>query len=657
MNPARKKKEKKTKLPFKRSVSMIFSWAYSRIKEQVKAVLLVVGYLVVLQIFILKVPVSDALSISIGVCSTILGLALYLEGLFLGIMPLGEQLGMKLPGRGGALAFAVFAFVLGISATFAEPAIGFLQLQGGAVRAWESPLLYLLLNRGAPWLIGAIAIGVGFALVLGLFRFLHSWSFKPLVFITIPPLLALTAFFGTDANLAPVAALAWDVGGITAGPVTVPLVISLGIGMARRRGSGANGTEGLGVVTLASLFPVATVLALSAILLQFVSAVGSPSSFFAEGSRKQALFVSGSQANLRSIANDARQAGFLSVESFDAAFPLESAASDTTGPSKPQPAKGERPDSIFYRIAILSLRAILPLIAILLITLLVLLRQKVHNGDELVLGIVFAVVGMFCFSFGMEKGLTSLGAQSGKNLPRAWMSSTRGDTTIILRGIEPAMVFSAAASNGPVRYLWVEEADGPRSVPFETGNYDAAQKSYKYVPMERAVFGNLGLAGSYLAVFLIVMLLGIGVTLAEPSLRALGATIEDASTGTYRSAVLVRIAALGVGLGMAAGFAAIVFRVPLIIVLGIPYACALLLTLFSSEEFASIAWDAAGVTTGPVTVPIVIACGLGIGRESGANGAFGVVAAASVFPAVAVLLSGLIVKSRAGRSLHRGNRG
>ena len=76
------------------------------------------------------------------------------------------------------------------------------------------------------------------------------------------------------------------------------------------------------------------------------------------------------------------------------------------------------------------------------------------------------------------------------------------------------------------------------------------------------------------------------------------------------------------------------------------YLLALLLTVFSTEEISAIAWDCAGVTTGPITVPLVIAAGLGIGQRAGAAEAFGVVTLASVFPIIAVLLSGFAVAAR-----------
>ena len=84
------------------------------------------------------------------------------------------------------------------------------------------------------------------------------------------------ALFGADPNLKAVAGLAWDTGGVTTGPVTVPLVIALGIGVSRIVGSRSDASGGLGVVTLASALPVAAVFALAVALLPSVPAPGGP---------------------------------------------------------------------------------------------------------------------------------------------------------------------------------------------------------------------------------------------------------------------------------------------------------------------------------------------------------------------------------------------
>jgi hypothetical protein len=82
------------------------------------------------------------------------------------------------------------------------------------------------------------------------------------------------------------------------------------------------------------------------------------------------------------------------------------------------------------------------------------------------------------------------------------------------------------------------------------------------------------------------------------------------------------------------------------------YCLALFLTIFAPEEFSSIAWDTAGIATGPISVPIMITTGLGLGNDSlRADGAFGIVATASVFPIIAILVSGIIDKAKSKRAL------
>nr|HPO50693.1 DUF1538 family protein [Spirochaetota bacterium] len=95
--------------------------------------------------------------------------------------------------------------------------------------------------------------------------------------------------------------------------------------------------------------------------------------------------------------------------------------------------------------------------------------------------------------------------------------------------------------------------------------------------------------------------------------------------------------------GIAFGVSKIIWNIPIIYILALPYLILIFLTLISSEDFVNIAWDSAGVTTGPITVPLVVALGLGIGGNIGVVEGFGILAAASVFPILSVLLVGLYV--------------
>jgi hypothetical protein len=98
-----------------------------------------------------------------------------------------------------------------------------------------------------------------------------------------------------------------------------------------------------------------------------------------------------------------------------------------------------------------------------------------------------------------------------------------------------------------------------------------------------------------------------------------------------------------------------VWEIPLAPFLIPSYAILLILTLVSSEEFVNVAWDSAGVTTGPITVPLVLSMGLGIGSQVGVVEGFGILAAASVFPILSVLTLGLYL-NRVRKSVLEGEK-
>tara|TARA_R110002111_G_scaffold120709_1_gene184014 strand:- start:26 stop:553 length:528 start_codon:yes stop_codon:yes gene_type:complete len=145
--------------------------------------------------------------------------------------------------------------------------------------------------------------------------------------------------------------------------------------------------------------------------------------------------------------------------------------------------------------------------------------------------------------------------------------------------------------------------------------------------------------------------LGYGATLAEPALNALGNSVEKITVGAFRKSLLIQSVAVGVGLGIAFGVLKIAYGIPLAYLLVPPYVVLMVLTWFSSEEFVNFGWDSAGVTTGPITVPLVLAMGLGIGANvPGAADGFGILALASVGPIITVLTVGFIVARTSGRS-------
>ena len=145
----------------------------------------------------------------------------------------------------------LIAFLLGIGVTFAEPAIGALQAVGSIVNVEKAPFLRTLLGEWAGTLVLVVGMGVGLAAVLGTSRFLYNWSLKPMIYMALVPTIGLTVYCMQDPDLAKILGLAWDCGAVTTGPVTVPLVLALGIGIAASGGKGDSSLSGFGIVTLA----------------------------------------------------------------------------------------------------------------------------------------------------------------------------------------------------------------------------------------------------------------------------------------------------------------------------------------------------------------------------------------------------------------------
>ena len=85
------------------------------------------------------------------------------------------------------------------------------------------------------------------------------------------------------------------------------------------------------------------------------------------------------------------------------------------------------------------------------------------------------------------------------------------------------------------------------------------------------------------------------------------------------------------------------FNIPIIFLLLPLYVLAIVLTVISEEKYVNMGWDSAGVTTGPITVPLVLAMGLGFANATNALDGFGLLALASIFPILSVLSVGLYV--------------
>ncbi|PJZ36894.1 hypothetical protein CH354_12465 [Leptospira levettii] len=626
---ARNEKEEAIHIGFREALALILPYLQKKIWNQFKSVIWIVLYLSVFQLLVLRIPIKEAGIISFGICAVILGLTFFLEGLFLGLMPLGEALGLKLPQKLGMFSILIFSVLLGMGATLAEPAIAILKACGSKVAPWDAPLLYYLLNGGSDTLYLSIAIGVGISVVIGMFRFLYGFSLSKILVPSVLLLLAVSIYAFFDENLQHISGLAWDSGAVTTGPVTVPLVVALGIGISKVSEKNEQ-SSAYGVVTLASLFPI---LAVFLVGIYFSNKVPKPMTemeFFKHGIHTE-------QSNFL-LGNNAKQYKRQTLES--------------KTQFKQNTTFKEFPTKMVVAFQ-LALRAILPLSIFLILFLYFILKEKIAYPEEVQLGIVFSILGLTIFNFGIMFGLNQLGDQVGGKLPSTFRSIELTDSIKFIKNFNPKSVYTAVNEEGKEeKFFYLKERKLYSGIPYHEENWNPTNKVYEYIPIHGPIFGKEDNLLGYVIVLAFAFVLGYSATLAEPALSALGNAVEETTVGTFRKSLLIQSVAIGVGFGTLTGILKIVLEIPLIWILVPIYIFLLILNTVSKSEFIEIAWDSAGVTTGPITVPLIIAMGLGIGNQLGTIDGFGILACASAFPILSVLIMGIIVENSRKLSLN-----
>lgn len=676
---------KRIKIPLGESLSMLSKYAWTRIKEQISSVAFIILYLIVFQTIILKVPLANALSTAGGIALVVFGLAFFLEGLILGLMPLGERVGLKMPQRVGISIIAVFGLILGFGATLAEPAISALRTAGSEITAWDSPLLYMLLEPYSNWLILSVGIGVGTAVALGMFRFYYNWSIKPFIYIIIPVLMVLSLYSYNDQNLSKIIGLAWDCGAVTTGAVTVPLVLALGIGVSRSATKGKGSSGGFGIILLASVFPILAVLTLGNIINFNTPEPIDEKSFFSIENRENALLVLGNEENLKKHAyTHASQEGRIAfyggkenyrtgilelsknIDEQNSIFSkisfvnwIKNKASSEERDILSNVDKTESVVTtnnfgiVIKEETVAGLRAVIPLSLLLLLVLIVLLREKIRYKDEVAIGIIFALIGMTLLTSGIRLGLASLGSEVGGELPRAFAKEDKFIDRIIISNFDTTLLFKGIAVNGEIKTYFnkVDEHGDIKRVEFDQARFDQSGKQYEHVITQAPLFEKRLTVLGIVLVLLFAFGMGFGATLAEPALNALGLTVENLTVGAIKQKQIVHVVSIGVGIGITLGFARILFDLPLIWLIIPPYILLIILSIFGEEEYTAMAWDSGGVTTGPVTVPLVLAMGLSIGGALSISDGFGILALASAFPIITVLSYGIYKNAKQKKAI------
>ena len=158
-------------------------------------------------------------------------------------------------------------------------------------------------------------------------------------------------------------------------------------------------------------------------------------------------------------------------------------------------------------------------------------------------------------------------------------------------------------------------------------------------PLGEGIGGHLSKSKNIFMVVIVSLVMGILITIAEPDLQVLSSQVPSIPNAT-----LIWTVAIGVGLFFATAVLRIILKIDLSVLLMILYAGLLIFSFFVPNNFLSVAFDSGGVTTGPMTVPFIMAMGVGLssmrGDRNASSDSFGLVALSSVGPILAVMLLG-----------------
>jgi hypothetical protein len=205
------------------------------------------------QVMILRQSFPEFFSIAIGLVLVVLGLALFVVGLDIGLFPLGEVLAEEIAQKGSLTWLLVFSFLLGSGTTVAEPALIAITREGARAVS-EAGLIPNSHESISGYALGVrltVAVSVGAAIVIGVLRILRGWPLTYFILGGYGLVMLMTLFAPTE-----IIGLAYDLGGVTTSTVTVPLVTALGVGLARTIRGRDPLTDGFGLIALASLTPM-----------------------------------------------------------------------------------------------------------------------------------------------------------------------------------------------------------------------------------------------------------------------------------------------------------------------------------------------------------------------------------------------------------------
>ncbi len=491
---------------------------FQLLRESFRDLLPIILVIIFFQLVVIQSVPENWLATTIGLGIVGVGLAIFLLGLEVGIFPVGEKLASDFAHKGSAFWIILFGFLIGFGTTIAEPALYVIAVKAASISSGRID---------ANILRGVVALSVGFAIVLGVWRIIKGHPIHYYIITGYILVVGTTAFAPHE-----IVGLAYDLGGVTTSTVTVPLVAALGIGLASTIKGRNPILDGFGLIAFASLTPMIFVQVYGIAVYQLIDAQVTTAPIIAQ--------VAQATSDIPEMSLVSIILGLLNV-----------------------------------------IKDVIPILAVIFFFQYVIIKKPIENLKTVLIGFVLVIIGLDAFIVGLEMGLFSLGETMAMEL-------TRGDSRTVI------YLFSFA--------------------------------------------------------------IGFSTTMAEPALSAIARKAKEISDGRINDFVLRIFVAFGVAIGIAMGAFRIVDGGHIVYYIIAGYMFVIALTFIAPKYIIPIAYDSGGVTTSTVTVPLVAALGLGLatnipGRDPLIDG-FGLIAFASLFPMITVMLYGVIIEKIGVKGVH-----
>jgi hypothetical protein len=213
----------------------------------------IVGVIGFFQLVVLQQPLPDFFGLLTGLLLVLAGLTLFVQGLEMGLFPLGESMAHAFARKGSVLWLILFAFALGFGTTIAEPALIAIAEEAAEIAADANVIASTEDARDA-YGLGlrlTVAFSVGAAIVIGVIRIIKGWPIHIMIAAGYILIVVMTSIAPRE-----IIGLAYDSGGVTTSTITVPLVTALGVGLASSIKGRNPMLDGFGLIAFASLTPI-----------------------------------------------------------------------------------------------------------------------------------------------------------------------------------------------------------------------------------------------------------------------------------------------------------------------------------------------------------------------------------------------------------------